>query len=147
MDKNIGRPTKYSQKYDAQAKKLAAKGWIDTEMADFFGVAESTFYLWKERHPSFSEALKDAKAHSDSLVEDALYNRALGFEYEEVKSETGTSGDKVTTTSKKVLPDVTAQIFWLKNRQPDKWRAAPEESARGDSLADSVSKLIDKLPN
>ena len=27
-----------------------------------------------------------------------------------------------------VVPDTTAQIFWLKNRRPDKWRDKPEES-------------------
>ena len=26
------------------------------------------------------------------------------------------------TVTKTALPDVTAQIFWLKNRRPDKWR-------------------------
>ena len=27
-----------------------------------------------------------------------------------------------------IPPDTTAQIFWLKNRRPDKWRDKPEES-------------------
>ncbi|WP_251572506.1 hypothetical protein [Paenibacillus sp. MER TA 81-3] len=38
------------------------------------------------------------------------------------------TGDPVTVmvetkrVTKEVQPDVTAQIFWLKNRRPDKWR-------------------------
>ena len=34
---------------------------------------------------------------------------------------------KVVTTTKMVIPDVTAQIFWLKNRRPDRWRDKPQE--------------------
>lgn len=28
-----------------------------------------------------------------------------------------------------IAPDTTAQIFWLKNRRPDKWRDKPQTSA------------------
>lgn len=28
---------------------------------------------------------------------------------------------------KTALPDTTAQIYWLKNRRPDKWREKPTE--------------------
>jgi hypothetical protein len=28
---------------------------------------------------------------------------------------------------KTALPDTTAQIYWLKNRRPDKWREKPAE--------------------
>ena len=37
----------------------------------------------------------------------------------------GLAVTKVVT--KEVQPDVTAQIFWLKNRKPDKWRDRPEQ--------------------
>ena len=29
---------------------------------------------------------------------------------------------RIETTEKEVLPDTTAQIFWLKNRDPENWR-------------------------
>ena len=37
--------------------------------------------------------------------------------------------DKLVTNkviTKLIIPDVTAQIFWLKNRQPDVWRDKKE---------------------
>lgn len=63
----------------------------------------------------------------DQDVENALLRRALGFEYKEViEEETKLANGmvkKYTKTVKRVaLPDVTAQIFWLKNRRPDRWR-------------------------
>lgn len=44
--------------------------------------------------------------------------------------------------TKEIAPDVTAQIFWLKNRRPDKWRDKPVEESSGDqntSLADAIN--------
>jgi len=118
-----GRKTLFKEQYIDQARKLCLKGFIDEEIADFFGIAVSTLNLWKGKHPRFMESLKDGKRFSDAEVEKSLYDRALGFEYEEVKEEAENGSiTKVTTTKKRHLGDTTAQIFWLKNRQPDKWR-------------------------
>ena len=80
-------------------------------------------------YPEISEALKKGKEVVDRQVENALLKRALGYSYEEVTKEicenpeTGNLEMKITKKVKKeVVPDTTAQIFWLKNRRPDKWR-------------------------
>ena len=56
----------------------------------------------------------------------ALLKRALGYDYTEerveVSKENGKKSVKTTQTVKHVPPDTTAQIFWLKNRRPDRWR-------------------------
>ncbi|ETJ38904.1 hypothetical protein Q604_UNBC07086G0004, partial [human gut metagenome] len=31
------------------------------------------------------------------------------------------------TVTKQVAPDVTAQIFWLKNRKPNEWKNDPNK--------------------
>ena len=66
-------------------------------------------------------------------VENALYKRAVGYTYNEVTREsvkdqaTGEESLQVTkVVTKQVMPDTTAQIFWLKNRRPDRWRNRPE---------------------
>lgn len=117
-----GRPTKYKEEYCIQAEKLCRKGFIDKELADFFEVNVDTIYEWKKVHESFSDALKRGKEHSDNAVVNALYNRAIGYEYEEVKIETGGETEKTTTTTKQLAGDTTAQIFWLKNRRPSEWK-------------------------
>lgn len=132
-----GRPTKYKKEFCIQAEKLCKKGFIDTEIADFFEVALSTLNKWKLDHVEFSESLRSGKRYSDEDVVNSLYGRALGHEIVEVKEEVSSQGTKTTTTTKQIAGDTTAQIFWLKNRQPDKWRNNPEpttEDQTGEKL-------------
>lgn len=119
--KENGRPTKYKKEFDVQAAKLCKKGFIDTEIADFFDVTEKTLNNWKHSHPSFLQSLKESKRFSDDAVEMALYDRAIGYEYDEVKEERSEQGMKKTVTTKRIQ-DNTAAIFWLKNRRPEQWR-------------------------
>ena len=63
----------------------------------------------------------------DIQVENALLKRALGYEFQEERVErSDKDGVKIVQTIKHVPPDTTAQIFWLKNRRPDKYRNKPE---------------------
>lgn len=111
----------------------ARDGLTDEQIAHNTGINVSTLYEWKKAYPEIAEALKKGKEVVDILVENALLKRALGYRYDEVTREIAMSEDgeanglavtKVVT--KEVQPDVTAQIFWLKNRRPDKWRDKPE---------------------
>lgn len=136
--KATGRPTKYKEEFCKQAEKLCLKGFIDDEIADFFEVDVATINRWKLKHPSFCASLKKGKRYSDAKVVDALYNRALGYEFKEVKEEDGDQGKKTTVTTKQMAGDTTAQIFWLKNRDPENWRNNPEPNEE-DSTGAPVS--------
>jgi len=61
-------------------------------------------------------------------VEQALLRRALGLTITERRTEITDKGEKTVTTEKQVPPDITAQMFWLKNRCPDRWREKPPEA-------------------
>ena len=92
-----------------------------------------TLYDWKNKFPEFSEAIKKGKEIVDIQVENALLKRALGYEYMEERVEISEKdGRKVIQTVKTVIPDTTAQIFWLKNRRPDRWRDKPIEKTSED---------------
>ena len=123
-----GRPSKYKQEYAKQAEKLCAKGFTDKDLANFFEVDVSTLNRWKDAHPSFQESLKRAKEEHDvAVVEKSLLQRALGYEVKEVKvEEQEGSPVKTTTTNKHVAPSDTALIFFLKNRNPERWRDKQE---------------------
>ena len=97
---------------------------------------------WLNKYPAISAHLKAGKAPVDQEVENALLKRARGFTYEEIitdieeypTSQTDEDGNQIIKEIKKTrkilktaLPDTTAQIFWLKNRRPDKWRDKPVE--------------------
>ena len=122
----------------------ARSGLTDEQIAHNVGITTSTLYDWKKKYSAFSEALKKGKEVIDLEVENALLKRALGYEYEEIKIEDGTDGHKKTITKKQVPPDTTAQIFWLKNRQPDKWRDKKEIEI-GGSIADELKKARERL--
>lgn len=116
----------------------ARDGLIDEQIAHNMGVHVSTLYDWKKRFPELSEALKKGKEVVDYQVENALLKRALGYEYTEVMVEEGTDGTRRRETVKQVAPDVAAQIFWLKNRRPDRWRDRPRETAAEDEDGSGV---------
>jgi hypothetical protein len=123
---SAGRPSKFKPDMVEQARKLALLGATDREMADFFEVAESTFYLWKLEHPELSEALKVGKEAADGRVEQSLYRRALGYSHDAVKI-IQVGGEVVNAPYvEHYPPDTTAAIFWLKNRRPAEWRDRQE---------------------
>lgn len=104
----------------------ARDGLTDEQIARNMGISPSTLYEWKKKYPEISEVLKKGKEVVDRQVENALLKRALGYDYEEVKTliedVDGKKKKKVEKTVKHIVPDVTAQIFWLKNRKPEIWR-------------------------
>lgn len=122
-----GRPSKYKDEYAGQAYKLCLLGATDKEIADFFNVSEQTINSWKKAYPAFLESLKKGKLAADAVVATKLYHRAIGYEHPEII--TATFQGEITDTmevTKHYAPDTTAAIFWLKNRQPAKWRDKQE---------------------
>ena len=106
-----------------QIEGWAKDGLIDEQIAKNMGVAYSTFKDWKKRFPDLSAVLKRSKEVVDREVENALFESAKGFVYEE---ETVTNTGEVVTVKKYSKPNVTAQIFWLKNRKRNEWRDKQE---------------------
>lgn len=132
----MARPSLYKEEYTKLAYKLALLGSTDKELADIFEVAESTFSKWKVDFPELSEALKKGKDEADSKVVMSLFNRANGFHKEETE-EIMYKGEIVELKRKKYYPpDVTACIYWLKNRQRDKWGDKKEDLLKENLVPD-----------
>lgn len=114
-------------KYEKWLKEdnlLLLEGWArdgltDEQIAKNIGIGERTLYEWKEKYPQISQSLKKGKEVVDYEVENALLSSALGG-------------------------NTTAQIFWLKNRRPDKWRDKQKEETDKTALdkLDSILKEI-----
>ena len=117
-----GRPTKFKEEYIELAKNYSLLGAIDEEMAEFFNVSVSTFNKWKKDHPKFSESIRSGKVVADAKVANSLYNRALGYSHPEDKIFNANGEPLVVPTTKHYPPDTKACEFWLKNRQPDKFK-------------------------
>ena len=124
----------------------ARDGLTDEQIAKNLDIVPSTLYEWKRQYSEISEALKRGKEVVDIQVENALLKRAMGYEYTETKTEEyiveGVPVERVTKTVKEVVPDTTAQIFWLKNRRPERWRDKQDIEHSG---AVNVRKVYDEM--
>lgn len=101
----------------------AQDGLTNQDIADNIGINVATLYSWKRKHAEIDHALKKGREVADYIVQNALFQNAIGFSYEE---EAITNKGDVVSVTKYSKPNVTAQIFWLKNRQADKWREKRE---------------------
>lgn len=117
-----GRPSKYDPAFAEQARKLCELGATDAEIASFFEVDVRSIYNWKLEHPEFLQALKRGKDEADELVEQRLFARATGYSQDAVKIFQHEGKPVTVEYVEHFPPDVTAAIFWLKNRRPEKWR-------------------------
>ena len=142
--KKRGRKSEYRIEYADQALKLCLLGATDKELSEFFSVSEQTLNKWKKDYPEFLESLKKGKNIADANVASRLYNRAIGYNCKATKF--ATSNGKITDSKEFIEhypPDTTAAIFWLKNRQPDKWRDKKEVDANVN-LGDELDSLTDE---
>ena len=139
-----GRKSSFKQEYIQLAENYALLGATDAEMADFFGVSEQTLNTWKKKYPEFLESLKKGKAVADAKVASRLYSRAIGYDAKATKFATneGKITDKVEYIEH-YPPDTTAAIFWLKNRQPGKWRDKKEVENQV-KLGDELESMSDE---
>lgn len=118
------------------------------------GVGYTTFKEYLNRFPSIRAALKRGKGPVDYEVENALYKRATGYTVKlkkpiKVKTTKRVTGKGEVTEERieyadeeqYIPPDTTAQIFWLKNRRPDKWRDKRDEAPQQTN--ELLQSLID----
>lgn len=137
MARKGGRPSKYDpDRHPFLVMCLAREGLTEVEMAQKLGIGKSTLTRWKQKHPEFRASLKGSREEADLKVVDSLYRRALGYEYEETEMVMANKDGemkpaRVRKVKKHVAPDVTACIFWLKNRQPADWRDKVQQEVSG----------------
>ena len=129
----------------------ARDGLTDSDMSTLMGISRKTLHVWKLKYPEIAEALRDGKDVADRRIENALYKRALGFEYDEVKTTTRVVNGKImkdadiVKTHKVVPGDVTAQIIWLKNRKPAEWRRGEDRNAATGAGVEDLTPLAKLL--
>ena len=123
------------------------QGWVrdgltDEQIASNMSIHRDTLLKWRKRFPNLEEIMRKSKAVVDQQVENALFKRALGYTWEEETRERTSGGEMVLvkTVTRHVPPDVTAQIFWLKNRKPEEWR-----DKRDIGLSGSTKEQTDKM--
>ena len=135
----------------------ARDGLIDKQIAHNMGVSYSSLREWKTRFPEIAEALRKGKEVVDREVENALYKSAIGYTQKIRKPVKVRLVDYDPKTGKKIReaetwqaveeeiyipPQVTAQIFWLKNRKPNEWREKADVTiAPSNGVLESILEL------
>lgn len=105
------------------------QGLSDEQIANNMGIDDSTLYRWKKKYHEFCECLEENKDIADLEVENALFKRATGYVTEEVTYSLDETGNliPVKKVQKEVVPDVTAQKYWLTVRS-QKWREGMQDA-------------------
>ena len=145
--KKLGRPTKYKEEYNELVYNYSLLGATDEEIASFLGVCINTITNWKHTEEAFLGAIKKGKEEADANVVKSLYKRANGYITKETKTSSGGENELISITEKEVPPDTTAQIFWLKNRQPKKWRDKHNIEQITEVDIKTTPKELKDLPN
>ena len=125
----------------------ARDGLTDEQIAHNMGIRRSTLNEWMNKFPDIADTLKKGKAPVDIEVENALLNSAKGYTVKvkkpiKVKTKRMLAGkgtieeEHIEFVDEEVYvpPNSTAQIFWLKNRRPDKWRDKQEMSVNAEPV-------------
>jgi len=143
---------KYSEELIEKLCKHLKQGATITSTCQAIGISRETFYDWMKKKPDVSDTIKKAMAIPDQKVENALYKSAImGHRYTEKEYKGVAVGEKVKMilvkkVRKFIPPNVTAQIFYLKNKQPDEWKDRQDIDLSGD-LNVTVERIItDKRP-
>lgn len=99
----------------------ARDGLTNEQIANNIGINVKTLYDWKNRNSNISNVLKKGREVVDFEVENALLKNALEG-------------------------NVTAQIFWLKNRKKLQWREKVEYTS-DENEQSKLDELLEAIKN
>ena len=161
MTKRKARPAKRGckSKWESHVKSrlTTIKMWrqggvIEKDICINLGISHQALAVYKRAHPELLEVLRTGKEDATAKVVDALFKRAIGYEYEEEKT-VGTKQKgkdlvigRIEKTKKQVAPDVVAQMFYLQNRCSDRWRDRRHHELTGPGGIPLQAPIIHKTP-
>lgn len=145
------------KEWEKPSNLIRIEGWArdGMRMADIagkMGISRSTLYDYISKCPDILDAIKRGREPVDFEVENAMLKSALGHKEtvrKPIRLRTTRRKDGMEITEEHVEyfdeevyipPQVSAQIFWLKNRKPDIWRDKKELTTNA-----ALDKLDDLL--
>ena len=132
-----GSVTKYSPTLLPIAQRAANMGMTEVELAELFGVDRKTLLNWRRNNKEFEDACRLGKDGPNQRVVAAVFQRAIGYEYTVKKTRVNKAGDLIEWEETTHVPaDVTASIFWLKNRDNQNWN---DRNGSGESSFENYS--------
>jgi hypothetical protein len=133
----------------ALVEKWTREGLTQDQIAKNLGVGVSSFRAYINQHSELLEAINKGRIIAVAEVENALFKRALGYDYEEVKrynkrDDGGNVTEYVEKTTKHLPPDVAACFILLKNKDRGNWADNPMKIDLDREMAEWRKELEEK---
>jgi hypothetical protein len=140
----MGRKSKYESDFPARAlHMLKWDGLTHEQVAKSLGITTETFYQYIKKYSDFSDAIKEGDKSIVTDLENALYKRALGYQYDEVHSKGKGDRKKILKViTKEVVASETAAIFLLTNKHNSKYKRDPDKYQNDQSIQSVDFKYI-----
>lgn len=138
-----GPKSGFNEKVQEAFVRLTKEGKTLEQVAEVLGVTVRTLSYWMGKHTDLVLSVREARQTADELVEASLFQRALGYSHPETKMFCYEGAVIAEDTVKHYPPDTQAAMFWLRNRQPTRWK----EKTEGDVTVNNnvqVEKLSDE---
>ena len=156
----MARPSKYQTHVAPRLKEIkswARDGATDEEIAKRLRIAVSTLNEYKKEFSEFSECLKEKGAYDNEVV-DSVFKNTLGgivklqkpIKCKKRYYENGrlVREEEVIVTAEEevyIHPDTMAQMYWLNNRQPSKWKAKPVDTSGEQNAKDALNEIVNAI--
>jgi hypothetical protein len=122
---------------------MCQRGAILSEVAEAFNVSTRTLFNWLNLHPELHDAVQVGVDTFNSRVERALAERAIGFWIVLEEAQYDADDNEIRPARRQYFPpDVTAGIFFLKNRLRERWRDVYEKVEKHE-LKTSAELLVE----
>lgn len=157
------KPRKDSYEVRVKPKLALVTGWCrrgltNEQVAENLGISNQSFTNYLKRYEEFADAVDKGREETEVHIENALVKRALGYNYKEVtrerklvhNPETGEDEYKLVVTksvTKHVIPDVSAQQYYLEHRAPKRWERVPQQYLDSNAINHDIQSIAELLRN
>lgn len=106
------------------------------------GVSKTAWWGWYKESEKLRDACTISLDIANATVEDALFKRAVGYDYDEETWELVEGELRRTRVIRKHVPPETKAIMqWLFNRLPNRWRAQ-QEPLESTQYTETVKEIL-----
>jgi len=126
---------------------MVEQGATDKEIAAKIDIGYSTYRKYKAENAELKAIISQGKDKKNQSVEQAVYNNAIGYYYNEeivTKIKTGEFEEdvKISSIEKYKGPDLAAQKYWLNNKEKARWRDDPNRVDNDKKLTKIKEKEV-----
>lgn len=111
-----------------EIEQWLSQGMTEKDVCKNLGISYDSFYRYKREQSELYNVIKKGRIKPVKEIKNALYKRAIGFQYTEKKEITDSEGyTRVETHTKTALPDPTAALMLLKHWDKEGgWTSDPQ---------------------